>query len=151
MNKKQRQRTKAGKYPCKTNVQIWNVYSVIAEYIYGALSQYKHDKDFASDDSLDRIIWAFNEIRLDYPHTPSILKEIEFERQYPDYFDFDFVKLPDGMYTIKHKHQELIDQLDKQIDYKEDKIYHKQIEQGIAYFVQMLYAKSFEAALNRHK
>ena len=97
---------------------------------------------------LDEMIWAFNEILLDNMHAPSKMKEAEFERLHPDYLECTFIKLSDGRRLMEYKHEELLDQLHKEITCDMDKEYYERIHQGIEFYVQAMYENLEHKKLN---
>lgn len=83
MNKRQKQLkriygNKTHRYKVK---QLWNLYSYLSEHIYYALKQFKELQELYSypgslksikewEDTLDKMIWSFGEIKNDYINDP---------------------------------------------------------------------------------
>lgn len=153
MNKRQRQLAKAGKYPFKKRVQIWNAGFEFAKYIHGGLIQFKKLPPQSYPDEagsyenwlklLDEMIWTFREISLDYPGDPISIALDQMYDRHPDADKYHFEKVtgPNGkpMYQMIEDHP---DYASTEVFTKDNeaaaKAYRERIQNGLQLFAKYM-------------
>lgn len=152
MNTRQRQVRTVGNYPFKKKIQVVNAYAYLASYIHGALCQFRQNGPlgFPADVDtyeewlamLDEMIWAFNEIKQEYPNSPEGNAIYKASYAHPDYYDYitkEITKDGKTLHTMEFLHPEYHDKAVTPAVMKDEEAYRQRIHQGL-----MLFAKHFE-------
>lgn len=147
MNTRQRQVCKVGRYPFKKRIQIWNTYAYLAPYIHGALCQFRKSNLHGFPDgvdsfedwlkALDEMIWAFDQIKREYPDSPEGNAIYQASQDHPDYYDYVTKEIErDGKtyHTMTFLHPEYHDEAVTPAVIAAEKAYRRRIRHGLALF-----------------
>ena len=147
MNNRCRQKRKLNKYSFSEQ-QVWNADDTMVSFILPLLKAFKKSnrhtypgRDEADTPEkweaiLDHLIYTFDQMDRDYPDSPHNKASKKMEREHPDCWEYESRKEPNGMHSMKFKHDDIFDRYFTEEVNQKEKEYQNYIQEGLFLFAK---------------